>query len=277
MAEEADFLLDERFPFAIEKPGGVTRAEVSALAHKAEATHAFAAVPFVLRQSGMLTAINELAAIDTFIYLSFRWICGPTRRYVDWNSSWMLDPAQAGGGCLLNLGVHYLDLFQALASGSPASVRSATTSHRAEGRAVEDYAVVTLVAGDAVGMVETGYTYPGPGMFDMRYSIRTDRHYFVAPDPDTLVVTDLVDTPGHHSPADVARVGAVNAGLLGANARRLKVSTTNVGVIPLFCTDILDRVRRGDAPVAGLSDMAATMRLAQDAYDLARGPSDSVQ
>jgi hypothetical protein len=36
-------------------------------------------------------------------------------------------------------------------------------------------------------VIETGYLYPAPsGEFDMRFSMRTDRHYFVATDAETL-------------------------------------------------------------------------------------------
>jgi hypothetical protein len=35
---------------------------------------------------------------------------GPAR-YQAWNCGWMLDPAEAGGGCLRNLGPHGLDMF----------------------------------------------------------------------------------------------------------------------------------------------------------------------
>ncbi len=45
MAETAHHLLDERYPFLMEKPMGVTAAEVRSVADKAAATNAFVAVP----------------------------------------------------------------------------------------------------------------------------------------------------------------------------------------------------------------------------------------
>ena len=50
----------------------------------------------------------------------------------------MLDPAEAGGGCLRNLGPHGLDMFLHL-TGEEAQVTGAQVSRRAHERPVEDY------------------------------------------------------------------------------------------------------------------------------------------
>ena len=55
----------------------------------------------------------------------------------------MLDPAEAGGGCLRNLGPHGLDMFLYL-TGEEAQVTGAQLSRRAHERPVEDYASVML-------------------------------------------------------------------------------------------------------------------------------------
>ena len=55
----------------------------------------------------------------------------------------MLDPTEAGGGCLRNLGPHGLDMFLHL-TGEEAQVTGAQLSRRAHERPVEDYASVML-------------------------------------------------------------------------------------------------------------------------------------
>jgi UDP-N-acetyl-2-amino-2-deoxyglucuronate dehydrogenase len=75
----------------------------------------------------------------------------------DWRGAWRLD----GGGCLMNQGVHYVDLLQWL-MGPVESVfaRTATAAHEIE---VEDIAVAVLrFASGAVGVLEASTAvYPG--------------------------------------------------------------------------------------------------------------------
>src|SRR6185295_13444838 len=49
MPEQARFLIAEKIPFALEKPCGLNERDVAAIARKAEAAGAFAAVPLVFR------------------------------------------------------------------------------------------------------------------------------------------------------------------------------------------------------------------------------------
>src|SRR5260370_10885631 len=75
----------------------------------------------------------------------------------------MLDPAEAGGGCLRNLGPHGLDIFLHL-TGEDARVTGAQISYRAHGQRVEDYASVLLRSGSGVlGTVEAGNGLPRGG------------------------------------------------------------------------------------------------------------------
>lgn len=242
MAAEALFLMEEGVPFAMEKPCGISQAEIEVLAIEAERRSSFAAVPFVLRQSSMLAKIRELAFDDEFQYMSFKWIGSPVSKYVDAGVGWMLDRDQAGGGCLLNLGVHYVDLFSVLMGDEPVNVRSAITANTAWGLSIEDYVLVTLGAGTSLCLVETGYTYPSRP-FDLRYSIRTNHHYFIATSPEILEVRD-------------------EAGSLTT----FEVVTTNNAIYPLFVDDVLKRVSDGRQPVAGMSDMLRVMGLVQTAY-----------
>lgn len=123
-------------------------------------------------------------------------------------------------------------------------------SNAATGLDIEDHGVVLLRTGKAACMVETGYIYPAAGgVFDMHFSIRTDRHYFVARDTDHLQIIDE------------ARRSETRA-----------MPTTNIGLYSVFVRDVLARVDQGRVPVANLDDMAAAMRLTAAAYALSPLP-----
>ena len=166
MAGIAHFLLDEGYPFLMEKPMGVNALEVQGIAEKAAAKRAFAAVPLSQRLHPFVARARKMlaeGAFGTVSHFHFRSNRGSSARYVAWGSPWMLDPAVAGGGCLRNLGTHGVDLFLHL-TGEEAQVTGVELSSRALGEAVEDYACVLLrTPGAIVGTIEVGNTNPLPG------------------------------------------------------------------------------------------------------------------
>jgi predicted dehydrogenase len=245
MADEARYLIDAGIPFAIEKPCGIDSAELRDLVERAAARDAFAAVPFVFRNGELLRELRQLDPGDGFQNLSFRFIAGFPSRYLQAGCAWMLDPETAGGGATLNLAVHFFDLCRIL-MGEDARVGAAVMSNAAWGHAVEDYSAVVLATGRAVCTVETGYLFPAPtSTFDLHYAIRSRRNYCVVHDARTLEVFD-------------------NAG--GSEVRQ--VSSTNVPHYRDFVHDVLERMRAGRAPLAGLADMLPVMELAERAYAL---------
>ncbi|HUB14361.1 MAG TPA: Gfo/Idh/MocA family oxidoreductase [Acetobacteraceae bacterium] len=244
MAEEARFLIAQKIPFAMEKPCGVTSAEVHDIAARAAQAGVFAAVPFVLRYCPLIDTVRETAAGESLQYIVFKFVGGMVDRYRQQRVEWMLDRATAGGGPLLNLGVHHLDLCRLLLNGAPLQVTGAAISNHTARLTIEDHAVVLLRGGGATCMVETGYLYPAPNsVFDMHYSIRTDSHYFAARDNSTLEIVD-------------------NA----RNRTTRAMQLTNVFFYPEFVRDTLRRLRDGRPPIANLDDMAAAMDLVQAAY-----------
>src|SRR5207244_9724995 len=113
---------------------------------RAAAKDAFVAVPLIQRYHPFTARARALLAEARFGPLShvyFRLNRPTSGRYVAWDAAWMLDPKDAGGGCLRNLGPHGLDLFLFL-TGEDAHVIGAQDSSRALGHAVEDYASVLL-------------------------------------------------------------------------------------------------------------------------------------
>jgi len=246
MAAACHFLIEQRIAFCVEKPAGVNATEVNTLAAHARQRAVFAAVPFVFRESTLLEAIRSRLAEGRVQFLSFRFIAGPVSRYLESGCAWMLDRGLAGGGCLLNLGVHFLDLCQVLTGSTPLHVESAIISTVTGTHSVEDYALVGLRGGTVPCVVETGYLYPAPtGVFDLHFSLRTEKYYFVVTDAHKLeIVDDQQKRAVFHLP------------------------TTNVPYYPLFVRSVLARFAAGTPPSASLDDMAATMKLVEAAYTM---------
>ena len=244
-------LIDAGVAFALEKPCGVSYAQVAGLRDSAAAAGVFAAVPLAFRSSRLLREIQQIADGSRFHHLSFRFIAGTPQRYLDAGCSWMLDRDKAGGGCTINLAVHFFDLFALLTREAPRVV-GAEMSNASYGLAVEDYSAVLLSGGGASGVVETGYTLPAPtSEFDLRFSLRSERHYFTATGadpvgPDRMVVHQIE----------------------GGN-QVIHIPVSQVPHYRDFVFETLDSFRQGRPPVAGLDEMCAAMRVVESAY--ARG------
>ena len=160
----------------------------------------------------------------------------------------MLNPGRAGGGRTINLAVHFFDLYALLTGGRP-SVVGATISNATHGLPVEDYSAVTFSGGGADGVVETGHTVPGPtGSFDLRFSLRSDQHYFTATGADAAGGDRLVI---------YAAEGKMEI---------LHTPTSQVPYYAAFVRETLDRFRHGQPPLADLSDMPNAMEVVEAAY-----------
>jgi predicted dehydrogenase len=245
MARIAHDLLDRRVPFLMEKPMGISAEEVQSVADKAARTGVFAAVPLSQRYQPFAIRARELMAAGRFGPLSHIYVRinrpGPAR-YPAWDSGWMLDPAEAGGGCLRNLGPHGLDIFLHL-TGEDARVTGAQISTRAHGQRVEDYASVLLRSSTGVlGTVEVGNGFPRVG---------TDGEWKIAGRDAILTVKD-----------NVMRL---------ATADGDEVTPGTEIEAPYYTTirDALDCWQRGAPAPVGAADCARVARLIDQAYALA--------
>ncbi len=245
MAALARFLIDTRIPFAMEKPCAITAADAAEIASRAAAAGIFAAVPYVIRYSPMVDMV--LSKGEQVQYAMFKFIGGMVDRYYQQRVEWVIDRPLSGGGPLLNLGVHFMDMCRVLLNGADLSVTGAMMSNRNAGLTIEDHAVVLMQGGGASCMVETGYLYPAPNsIFDLHYSIRTEKHYFAARDDSTLeIVTNDRQRTVH------------------------EMKLTNPYFYPTFVRDTLQRLRDGRKPIADLSDNAAAVALVEAAYRMA--------
>jgi len=246
MAETAHHLLDQGYPFLMEKPMGVDADEVRRVADKAAARNVFVAVPLGQRYQPFTTRARQLLAERRFGPISHFYVRQnrPTSaRYPAWDAPWMLDPREAGGGCLRNLGPHGLDLFLFL-TGEDADVTGAQVSSRALGQPVEDYASVLLRSASGVlGTIEIGNTFPRVG---------TDGEWKIAWRDAILLLKDgtlrLITAEGEETAA-------------GEPAEPIALTALR---------DALDHWRRGLPPPIGVHDCLRVVRLIDQAYALAR-------
>ena len=242
MAAIAHDLLDAGYPFLMEKPMGLNAAQLEPVAEKAAKRNAFVAVPLAQRYGPFARRARELMAAGRIGPLSHVYVRinrpGPAR-YKAWDCPWMFDPAEAGGGCLRNLGSHGLDMFLHL-TGEDAQVTGAQVSRRAHKLAVEDYASVTLRSQSGVlGTVEVGNGFPRDG---------TDGEWKLAGRDAILTMKD----------------GVLK---LATAAGDEMLPGTDV-TAPYFTTlrDALDHWQQGKAPPIGVLDCLRAVRLIDQAY-----------
>jgi len=245
MAKIAHDLLDAGYPFLMEKPMGVNAKEVSTVAEKAARLGRFVAVPLAQRYQPFAVRARELLAAGRFGPLSHIYVRinrpGPAR-YAGWDCPWMLDPDEAGGGCLRNLGSHGLDMFLHL-TGEDAQAIGAQLSRRAHAQRVEDYASVMLRSTSGIlGTVEVGNGFPRDG---------TDGEWKIAGRDAILTLKDGV--------------------LKLATAKGDESFPGGDITTPYFTTvrDALDHWRRGDPPPISVHDCLRAVRLIDQAYALA--------
>jgi len=157
MAATCLALIERGIPFVVEKPAGVSLAELAAVRDAAREAGVPATVPLMQRDAPIERWLRQ--ASDP-VYARYSFIAGPPARYLRNGSPWMLDPAQAGGGCLANLGPHFVDLFLRAIGTTDVRVRATGGSALHHGE-VEDHAVVILTAADGrEGVLEIGYAFP---------------------------------------------------------------------------------------------------------------------
>ena len=245
MAKIAHDLLDAGYPFLMEKPMGVNAKEVATVAEKAARLGRFVAVPLAQRYQPFAVRARELLAAGRFGPLSHIYVRinrpGPAR-YAGWDCPWMLDPDEAGGGCLRNLGSHGLDMFLHL-TGEDAQAIGAQLSRRAHAQRVEDYASVMLRSTSGIlGTVEVGNGFPRDG---------TDGEWKIAGRDAILTLKDGV--------------------LKLATAKGDESFPSGDITTPYFATvrDALDHWRRGDPPPISVHDCLRAARLIDQAYALA--------
>ena len=244
MAEIASTLIDEGIPFVIEKPGGLNFAQVAAIRDRARAKGVYAGTGFNFRVSDLCKRIQAVIGDDSVTHASFRYIAGGPYRYREAGCVWMLDPKLSGGGSTINLSVHFIDMFRLYSRSTPTAVTS-LMGHFTWNLPIEDYSAMILRSPNSVCTIETGYTYPAKsGVFDLRFSVRTTRHYIIARSDNVLEVHRTSD--GH--------------------LEQFPTEMSNMHWYPVFVTESIDRFAKGLPPVADLDDLAGVMGVVDAAF-----------
>lgn len=247
MAATAHYLLDNGYPFLMEKPMGYNAEDVRGIADKARAKGGFAAVPLPYRfqpQIAVAQALIGEGKLGPLSHISFRSMRPTSARYPAWGAPWMLDPKAANGGCLRNLAPHGLDVFMLL-TGDDAEVTGAQLSARGLNQPVEDYASVMLrSASGIIGNVEVSNLYPGQGAMAALHISGRDG------------VLSIVDG----SVRLITREGAQDIKLEAGAKPSLQI-----------LADAIVRARQGRPPLTSAEDCYRAVRLVDQAYALARG------
>ena len=231
-------LIKKGIPFLTEKPAGINHKEVLELARLAESKELFAGVAFAIRSS---TWAQEVIESRNFIgdlnYLYFRYVTGPPTRYVSWRCPWMLKRDEAGGGCLINLGVHFIDLVYYL-TGEEIELEASIVDNRNYKLEVEDYAVLMLrTKGGRTGVVEIAYTP----------SKKVETYYSLIGNKGIAVVRG-------------------REFILANGERVLKKELSNDHYFR-FIRLTLEAYKKGRKPLATLSDMVRVLRIVNQAYE----------
>lgn len=231
-------LIEEDIPFLTEKPAGVNYKEVLKLARLAESKKLFAGVAFAFRSSTWVQEIMQFRdSIGDFNYLYFRYITGPPDRYVNWKCPWMLKKSEAGGGCLINLGVHFIDLIYYLTS-EEIELEASMIGNRNYKLEVEDYAILILkTKGRKIGIVEVAYTP----------SRKVETYYSLIGNRGIVVIRGKELT-------------------LANGKKVLKKEVSNEHYFR-FIKLTLKAYKMGNKPLATLSDMARVLRIVNQAYE----------
>ncbi|MBU3826095.1 MAG: Gfo/Idh/MocA family oxidoreductase [Candidatus Anaerobiospirillum merdipullorum] len=159
MRELALDLIAAGVGFTIEKPAGLNAHEVAEIYDRAEQKKAFCAIPFVWRYSDTVTDLKEKYLKDPIVHMSYKFVAGPPSRYLA-TSRWMLERKLAGGGCMTNLGVHFIDMALNLTDCTTAEVLGSIYQY-ASPYDIETYATSLLRLSNGTSLVlETGYAYP---------------------------------------------------------------------------------------------------------------------
>lgn len=180
MREVAEYLLQLGIPFSMEKPAGMNAGEVESLYELCEKMNGFCSIPFVWRYSDTVNDLKNRYLSYPIRHMSYRFIAGPPSRYLE-TSSWMLSQRTAGGGCMTNLGVHFIDMAMFLTDSCSARTLASVYQYSSS-YDIETYATSLLrLPGGASLLLESGYAYPmwEESKRENRWTIVTENGYYI--------------------------------------------------------------------------------------------------
>lgn len=238
MKQMANDLLDRKIPFSIEKPAGLNAGEVEQLYEKAEQLGAFCAIPFVWRYSDTVNDLKKKYLTSDILHMSYKFVAGPPTRYLN-TSKWMLSCEQAGGGCMTNLGVHFIDMALFLTDSKCADTLASIYQYGSEYN-IETYASSMLrMETGASFLLESGYAYPmsEESKRENRWTIVTKNGYYILAE-NSLSIREY-----------------------GREPEQVFINTDSDVYYPVFARTTLSDFVSGTRPRASLKEMLAVRQI----------------
>ncbi|MBN2583684.1 MAG: Gfo/Idh/MocA family oxidoreductase [Planctomycetes bacterium] len=190
----------------------------------------------------------------------------------DWRGTWELD----GGGCLMNQGVHYVDMLQWLVGSPVKSIRAYTGLLAHERIAVEDTAVAILkFANGALGVIHgTTAAYPGPhGTVEVcgdkgnaTYEGKITRWQFAEEQPEDKTILETGGVPPVNKPAEGGSTGSDPAAL----------GSFHVMFTAAF-QEFSDAIQSGTPNALGLAEHRKAVEIILGIYESARRGGEEVK
>lgn len=248
MAAQAAHFIERGIPVVLEKPGALNLVELRSLRDLAHRHGVPVAVPLVHREAPFLRALRSIAKPK---YLTVTYLVGPPQRYVDAGCEWMLEP-DSGGGVLVNLGAHFVDIVTELFGAPIASVR-AVGHHALHNLGIEDHAVMLLATADGrSATVELGYVFP---------SAAAKRH----------VTLSLAGDDGF---VDIGADGGVCVTRADGVIDRDRIDLDSDLLFPDFVAQIAESLDARFATLPQIDDLVAAMEVVDVAYREMHGGRD---
>jgi predicted dehydrogenase len=238
----------------LEKPAALSMKEIAAIRAAQKATSRQLIVGFSHRfMAGprKAKALLEQGAIGEPFMIRVRFAhCGP---YPGWaQGPWFYKPEQAGGGAMLDMGIHAIDLCNWLMG--PVDSVAAQVGTLRKNIEVDDNAVMALnfASGTALGYIEVGWTSPA-GFSGIE--IMGD---------DGCITVDYAHgmsvTTGRITPDQKARTGL--------KTRKLNLAPTKGGWATEI-TEVVNAMRRGDDMNMGIDAGGEALAVALAGYESA--------
>ncbi len=147
-------------PVLVEKPVGMNAREVAAIRLACKAGGTFFDAALMMRYHGLHEKMRELiaqGAIGTPVSVRMDF----SFRYPEWEGAWRQRQHLGGGGVLMDLGPHCLDLIQYVTSRSISKIRGALINTQTFGYEVEDSASVLMeMDGGVHALLSTHFNVP---------------------------------------------------------------------------------------------------------------------